>query len=67
MTECSSPYPLYVVSTSASFGSRGEFGCLKDGVLFNSTGSQLTANETACKVNAQWSGLDDVECWKGIV
>ena len=65
-TDCSSPpHPKQVVATSSSVGSVGKFSCSNGGVLFDSNGRQLTTNETQCNANAQWSGLDNVECWKG--
>ena len=45
----------------------GEVSCDKDGVLFYTNGSQAFEKQAQCNAIAKWDGIDDLECWNGIL
>ena len=50
---------------SLQYNATGELACSNSGALFSNNIS--VSNDTGCNATAQWSGLDDLDCYTGLL
>ena len=56
---------IVIPAALPQYNATGEFVCTNGGALFSNNAS--VSNVTNCNATAQWTTLDDIKCYTGIL